>query len=292
MISKYSTTYPDHLRLANVLNNLSETKLSGGNHNLAERLGHLLGLSGSVALAQTLQELPPASRPASVESNSGSNEVLYEKVIAARARMMLKITASFGHESWSTQQGQTDTLTKTADGFLVKTADGSSSQPAKSSVSQGAGGLQTRVPSADASIREQTLKTFAPYRRFYIAQQVGMAVGIQDLRTQVRDSVAAKSVALHQLAELDTMFEQSLASQNQKLFTMPLKVLERRFKFLLQTHLEVADQSKVGELKDWLTPGAWLDLFYQDTCELLLSEFDVRLQPVLGLLEALNEPIR
>ena len=72
------------------------------------------------------------------------------------------------------------------------------------------------------------------------------------------------------------------------MFNVIPKLLEQRFHLLLKTHKENVDDNN-DELENWLAPDGWLELFYQDLRELLLAEFDVRLQPILGLLEALNE---
>ena len=56
----------------------------------------------------------------------------------------------------------------------------------------------------------------------------------------------------------------------------------------LDTHQRGQGESDTTKPSDWLQAGGWLAEFYKDVQELLLAELDVRLQPVLGLLEALN----
>ncbi len=246
MTSIPSSQYPDCSRLVNLLTDLSDINLSASNHNLAERLGHLIGLSGSVALARALQQLPQQASHATPHAGDD----VFQEVLIERGRMIRTIVASFAHDGNETQN---------------------------------------KVPSADVSVRAQALLTFEPYRRFYISHQLEMAVGIQNLRSQLRTGLAQHSADLHQLAELDRTFEESLAVHNRKLFGVTLKVLEQRFKFLLKRHLKSVGDGQDADLGTWILDGAWLDLFYKDMRELLLAEFDVRLQPVLGLLEALNE---
>ena len=234
------------MRLMTLLSNVSEIKLSAASHNLAERLGHLMGLSGSVALARTLQYKPQGEYASQLDAA----EDVQQRVLTVRERMMRTISNSFAHDDNEEQ---------------------------------------TKVPSADVTIRAQALQHYEPYRRFYVAHQLEMAVCVQNLRAEVRKKMALVSPELSELAELDRTIEEGLVSYNRKLFNVTLKVLERRFKSLLAEHLK-----QVGDVDDnrsevWLKPGAWLDRFYQDMRELLLAEFDVRLQPVLGLLEALNE---
>ncbi|MBK6639586.1 MAG: DUF3348 family protein [Rhodocyclaceae bacterium] len=64
---------------------------------------------------------------------------------------------------------------------------------------------------------------------------------------------------------------------------------EKRFARLRAGHLENLDET--GGQDDpalWLAPGAWLAVFRQDIAAVLLAELELRLQPTLGLLEALR----
>jgi hypothetical protein len=186
--------------------------------------------------------------------NGGLNnagEGLQQVVLAARDKMMRSIAGSFEHEI---------------------------------------GESQNKVPTANVAIRAQALQTYDPYQRFYTTYQIEIAVEAQRLRAMVRKGISCVSAPLAQLAELDRTLEESLAVHNRKLFNVTPKLLEKRFKLLLQTHKQSLDDTDIDdELSNWLTPGAWLELFYRDLRELLLAEFDVRLQPVFGLLEALDE---
>ena len=246
MIQTLSSTLLDRSRLVSLLTELSPNKLSAADYNLAERLGHLLGLSGSINLAQALRPKPQQELVAA----SSNAEGLSEQVLVARKRMMQRISRSFDH------------------------------QPNE---------LQNKVPTANVAIRAAALLTYDPYQRFYNTYQVEIGVEVQNLRTTVRKEVSGVSVQLAQLAELDNTLEQSLAVHNRKLFSVTPKMLEQRFKTLLREHQQSSTQEVAPDPKDWLVSGAWLDLFYRDMRELLLAEFDVRLQPVFGLLEALNE---
>lgn len=234
------------MRLMTLLSKVSEVKLSASNHNLAERLGHLMGLSGSVSLARALQQRPQDQHMAQFDKADS----VQQRVLAVRERTMRTISNSFSHDENESQ---------------------------------------IKVPSADVTIRAQALQSYEPYRRFYVAHQLEMAVCVQNLRAEVRNSLALVSSELIELAELDKTIEEGLVSYNRKLFNVTLKVLERHFKSLLCEHLAKATEAGDEEPEQWLEPGAWLYCFYQDMRELLLAEFDVRLQPVLGLLEALNE---
>ena len=254
MIQTTSTTLLDRSRLEGLLIELANAKSSSLEYNLAERLGYMMGVSGSLNLARSLKQLPSNISGQEVEPYSK----VEQEVLSACRQMMLAITTSF-----------------------VAQID---SDPESDS-----GEVQLKVPSA-VGLRLKALQTFDPYQRFYVAQQTEMAMGLQKLRYRIRKSLSGMSVELNQLAELDQAMDDNLAAHTRKLFNVIPKLLEQRFKFLLAQHNKKADEEKnADELAQWLEPNGWLALFYQDMREMLLAEFDVRLQPILGLLEALNE---
>ena len=184
------------------------------------------------------------------ESNDTSVHTVQEDVLASRERMMQVITRSFAPESESTP---------------------------------------IQVPSASVGIRTEALLRYQPFQRFYTTHQVEMAAGTHGLRMRVRARLAGFSLEMHQLAELDRIVDESSAAHTRKLFNVTPKLLEQRFEQLLAAHFSQETVNDQAQPSDWLLPGGWLQLFYNDMRELLLAELDVRLQPVLGLLEALNE---
>lgn len=246
MIQTSSPAILDRSRLVNLLTELSAVKLNSKDYNLAERLGHLMGLSGSINLAQALRQLPQNSNSVAADDSAK----LQEQVLLARKAIIKKVHDGFDHQ---------------------------------------AGELQNKVPTANVAIRPAALLTYDPYQRFYTTFQVELGVEAQKLRSMVRQHLTNVSAQLAQLSELDATLESSLAVHNRKLFGVTPKLLEQRFKKLLKKRDVNNNASSENEPEQWLQTGAWLDLFYRDMRELLLAEFDVRLQPVFGLLEALNE---
>lgn len=247
MIQSHTSTLSDRSRYVGLLTELSAAKLSYAELNLAERLGNLLGFSGSITLASALRQLPGSVSSPSLESAKN----IQADVLAVRGKNLRAITDSF---------------------------------------TENTGDAQLKVPSNCVGTRESVLQTHEPYRRFYLAHQVEMASSIESLRIRVRVGMSGFSASLAQLAQLDSLFEQSFEAESRTLFGITVKLLEQRFKQLLQEHQQGANSSE-SSLEDWTQEGQWLDLYYQDMRELLLAEFDVRLQPVLGLLEALNEQV-
>ena len=254
MIQISSSTLLDHSRLESLLIELSDAKLSFGEHNLAERLSYLIGVSGSLNLARSLKQLPTQKGEIKAGLNVTDGEISPEDdLLQTCQEMMLVITSSFVAEEGAEYHE-----------------------------------TQLKIPSSNG-LRLEALKSYDPYRRFYAAHQTEMALGLQALRRRIRSSLAAMSVELHQLAELDEILDESLAIHTRRLFNVIPKLLEQRFIFLLESHCENINEESNDELDKWLLPDGWLTLFYHDMREMLLAEFDVRLQPIIGLIEALNE---
>ena len=132
---------------------------------------------------------------------------------------------------------------------------------------------------------------FAPYQQRYVEQQRQMALRIEALRGQVRHAVAA-SPRLVPLAAMDEVLERMFGTREQQLMgTVPV-VLERRFEELRTAHeLERTAAQQPDDPAAWRQPGGWLHRFGQELEASLLAEMEVRLQPVTGLMEALNNEV-
>ncbi len=121
-------------------------------------------------------------------------------------------------------------------------------------------------PPVDASDTE-----FAPHHQRCLDQQRRMEMGIDALRGHLRQTLAASSPRLAQLAALDATLDQMLGGREQRLLAGLPAFLKARFEQLRQAH-----------------PDAWPSLFEQDFQQALLAELDLRLQPVVGMIEAMN----
>lgn len=128
---------------------------------------------------------------------------------------------------------------------------------------------------------------YLPYHRYYLAHQRDMGAAIAPLRASVRAGLAQRSPALRQLAALDGVLDQALAPRERSLLANVPQLLGRRFEQLHQAHRSAL--STPDDPARWLQPGAWLHTFCQDMRAVLLAELELRLQPVAGLLDALNE---
>jgi len=134
---------------------------------------------------------------------------------------------------------------------------------------------------------------YAPFRQRHLELQRHMEQMIGQLRADVRQALSRVSPGLRQLAALDAVFEHVLAPREQTLLPSAAALLERRFAQLRLEHrrsLEAAGQPDDPAL--WREAGGWLDAFAKDWRQALLAEVDLRLEPVAGLIEALNNELK
>ncbi|MFG6468054.1 DUF3348 family protein [Roseateles sp. BYS87W] len=111
----------------------------------------------------------------------------------------------------------------------------------------------------------------APFRLHHAQQQRLMAARIASLRERLRPHLAETSGPLARLAQLDAMFERATATtERERLAGLPV-LLTRR-----------AEAHHAAQPRGWRAP------FWADLQRLLHAELDLRLQPVLGLIEALH----
>jgi hypothetical protein len=143
------------------------------------------------------------------------------------------------------------------------------------------------VPNLTLPIIAKT--AFEPYRRYYQAQQREMETGVASVRTQVRTFLAQASPALQQLAALDAALDGIMNERESRLLTHIPSLLEKRFAFLLQAHQQrLVETQQTDNPAFWLNPAGWLTRFCQELQTVLQAELDLRLQPALGLVEALT----
>jgi hypothetical protein len=116
---------------------------------------------------------------------------------------------------------------------------------------------------------------FEPYRRYYLGQQRDLDLKLPPLRSRLRELLAQASPALQQLAALDATLEGVLATRESQLLAALPQLLKQRFSQLIQCD-------------DPQQPGAGLLRFRHELQTVLLAELDLRLQPALGLIEALT----
>jgi hypothetical protein len=116
---------------------------------------------------------------------------------------------------------------------------------------------------------------YSPYRQRHLELQRRMEQMIAALRDHVRQTLCRISPRLRQLAALDTVLEELLAPRAQVLLPEVGSLMERRFEQLAQSNAD-----------------GWLENFGKDWRQALLAELDLRLEPVAGLIEALNNELK
>lgn len=135
-------------------------------------------------------------------------------------------------------------------------------------------------------------QAYEPYRRSYFAHQRDMDLSIRPLRAHVREVLAKASPPLKRLAALDAALDGILRERESQLLATVPALLRKRFEQLLTAHQQgLADTQQADNPTLWMQAGAWLARFSQEWQTVLLAELDLRLQPTVGLMEALNNEI-
>lgn len=153
--------------------------------------------------------------------------------------------------------------------------------------SAGRARAELAMPKLDGPLEDATV--YVPFRRYHQAHQRDMETNVRSLRAKVRDGVAHASPQLKQLVALDAAFDGILRGRETKLLSTMPSLLEKRFHHLRQAHQQTLRVGPQADAPDaWTQPGAWLARFCIELQAVLLAELDLRLQPVLGLLEAFH----
>lgn len=158
------------------------------------------------------------------------------------------------------------------------------------SLSAKPGKTHIRLPAPDFDLPLNPATAYPPYRRFYEAHQRDMELSIQPVRVNVRQAVAKASPRLKKLAELDATLEKILRERESKLLARVPLLLKQRFERLFKEHREALDPAQQDDNPArWMQPGGWLARFCADMRMVLLAELELRLQPVMGLIEAYEQ---
>lgn len=88
------------------------------------------------------------------------------------------------------------------------------------------------------------------------------------------------------MVALDAAFEGILVEREARLLSTIPSLMEKRFNQLRKAHLQTQPTDDAPDL--WMKPGAWMARFCAELQTVLLAELDLRLQPAVGLLEALH----
>jgi hypothetical protein len=160
------------------------------------------------------------------------------------------------------------------------------------SFTPGAGPARLALPVPAPGLSADEACAYAPYRRCHQAIQHDLETKVATLRARVRECAAQASPPLQRLAALDAAFDAILCEREARLLaTLPSR-LEKRFHQLHQAHQQdLSARQSADSVEQWWQPGAWLARFRGELRSVLLAELDLRLQPTLGLLDALHNEI-
>ena len=130
---------------------------------------------------------------------------------------------------------------------------------------------------------------YEPYRRFYLAHQGEMEVAIRPWRSKARQALAQTGGKLRQLAALDGALDKILGARERQLLATVPALLERRFAQLASAHQRrLAETGQADDPGLWMQPSGWLAEFCNELKMALLAELDLRLQPTVGIIEAIS----
>jgi len=162
-------------------------------------------------------------------------------------------------------------------------------------------GTRIKLPTLNTGTPIDKLTGFEPYHRFYAAHQREFESRIRALQCDVRDAVRGLSAEMMQLAALDEEIRDALSVHIRKQLAVIPQLLGKRFDFLLQeiqqgsaatgTTYGLEHQTDEDILNAWTAPSGWLGRFSNEMQGLLLAELELRLLPVLGLVEAAHEQV-
>ena len=245
-----------------LLSELAEADVEVSRQPFAERLGLWLDWTAAIPLAAALHA--SASAPA-MASDTASTQTAPSAAGTAAANAMARVRVELA------QAIATD---------AVLTARAPADAP---------GGRQS-MPAAGVTTDHDS--DFLPYRRCYQTHQRLMQARIAALRAQVRETLAGQSATLGTLAALDGVLDQALAARERSLLATVPSLLEARFVRLQRAHLAALARLPGS---DCPAPGpaqpaqrdAWLALACGEIQTVLVAEMDIRLQPVVGLVDAL-----
>jgi hypothetical protein len=135
---------------------------------------------------------------------------------------------------------------------------------------------------------------FAPCRRQLTAHQRTMTERIATLRADVRLALTNQSAALGQLAAVDAVMDDALAAREKHVLSLVPALLERRFDQLRRANPAAAAPAAApadpGPTPTPVpAPPAWRIACGREMQDVLLAELDLRLQPVHGMIEALEQ---
>lgn len=243
---------PKSSRLLRNLGELGVLKNQPAEKQFGSRLGRLIDLSDSITLADTLKQV---AKPTAVDEQVKGvkqGEGLKADFLERRSSMVSFVVRSFS------ELDATDADVTPA---------------------------PFRLPRLSDEILGD--EGYKPYQRFYALHQSEMEHQVGRFLALVREQVGESNSKLTRVVTLDSALFETLQSYCRKQLAQVSVLLESRFHALKKNRILTAkDDEQTSSTEDWLLPSGWLSVFYREMQNLLLAELDLRLQPLLGLIEA------
>ena len=148
--------------------------------------------------------------------------------------------------------------------------------------------VRIEMPAAELDHPIDPKTAFDPLRRFAAGHQRQMDTIIRSLRIQLRGMLDKGTTQDRQLSTLDAIFENVLSTREARLLGQIPTEFEKRFAKLLKQHMkQLLQAAEADEPAPRTEP--WLAPLCTDLRAALLAELDLRLQPILGLIEAITQ---
>lgn len=255
-------------RLQRFLSEVAVADVELSHVNFADKLSQLIDLSDSISLAASLRALTKLPAPAVAAETSDFKA----EFLGVRAEIL---------------------------GFIANSFVAEGDEPAADKRSP------FILPRPNRDTLDDPEAGFQPYQRFYHLHQSEMEHRLLALRQRQRQALAAQSQDLARLAALDRSLADTLSDYTARVFAGISRLLARRFFYLSKSYRETLDLAESCEPEEgvasvsesvakpcgpdqWLQQGGWLDNFIVEMQGLLVAELDLRLMPLLGLMEALE----
>lgn len=144
------------------------------------------------------------------------------------------------------------------------------------------------VPATELAQPIDPKTAFDPLRRYGNGHQRQMETIIRTLRVQLRGMLDKGGTPHKRLATLDALFENVLVERESRLLGQIVLHFEKRFAKSLKRHTkQLVEAAETDEPAP--RSATWLEPLLEDMRAALLAELDLRLQPVLGLIETLTQ---
>ncbi len=253
-------------RLVNLLSDTCRPDSGNFRNNFAERLGEMFHFRGTVELAAVLD----APSPKRFNPSGHPLGAVRDAFLEAQGDLVRFVANSFMHTSARVQNRLPNAEALHAHCSMA--------------------GL---FPKDSGKKSKPGAVLFEPYGKFYAGRQRTIDVKVRRLRSDIRRKIAAMSRDLSDLARLDQALEDALANAPQESFAKVPELLEKRFRQSFEGHWdEIPDDPRPQDFEPWTAPDGWISSFCIDMRELLFAELEVRLQPVMGMVESLPRQSR